>query len=445
METEENSIGVQTIKLFGESVGVTSLPEDACRYVAEQLKFHLKDIVQDAAKFMRHSNRPRLSPRDIDSALRAKRIEPLYGFTSTEYLPWRFASGGGRELHFNEDREIDLQNFLETNPVKIPPPVKIRAHWLVIDGCQPNIPENPAPAKKPPQDLTAKKMPEDLKDDKSKDKKGDKKNGEKAQSTSLEQKPLMRHELSIEQMKYYQEITQAAVGRNEEIRKEALNSLAEDTGIHAMLPRFTNFISEGIKCNINENNLALIIYLMRMVKALLDNPTLSLDMYLHELIPVVISCVVSRQLCQRRGENHWALRMYAARVLAQISKNFTTTTSMLQTRIVQSLQKPLDRNDAALAQLYGSIVGLSELGSDVIRRIIIPRMRAISDRIQEFQNDLSSDPVHGDGVDHILDQIKRKVIPELAATREPPFNYDQLMSEFGSSLGHQVYQELTKM
>ena len=65
----------------------------------------------------------------------------------------------------------------------------------------------------------------------------------------------MRHELSIEQMKYYQEITQAAVGRNEEIRKEALNSLAEDTGIHAMLPRFTNFISEGIKCNINENNL----------------------------------------------------------------------------------------------------------------------------------------------------------------------------------------------
>ena len=50
------------------------------------------------------------------------------------------------------------------------------------------------------------------------------------------------------------------------------------------MPRFTNFISEGIKCNINENNLALVIYLMRMVKALLDNPTLSLgrvDPYLQ--------------------------------------------------------------------------------------------------------------------------------------------------------------------
>ena len=66
------------------------------------------------------------------------------------------------------------------------------------------------------------------------------------------------------------------MGRNEDIRKEALNSLSSDTGIDAMLPRFTSFISAGIKCNINGNNLALVIYLMRMVKALLDNPTLSL-------------------------------------------------------------------------------------------------------------------------------------------------------------------------
>ena len=105
----------------------------------------------------------------------------------------------------------------------------------------------------------------------------DKKN--KDMSKSIEQKPLLRHELSLEQMKYYAEITQAAVGRNEEIRKEALTSLSQDTGIHSMLPRFTNFISEGIKCNINENNLALVIYLMRMVKALLDNPTLSLGKF----------------------------------------------------------------------------------------------------------------------------------------------------------------------
>ena len=75
------------------------------------------------------------------------------------------------------------------------------------------------------------------------------------------------------------------------------------------------------------------------------------DMYLHELIPVVISCVVSKQLCQRKGENHWALRTYAARVLSQISRNFTTSTTMLQSRIVSSLSRPLSSQaDAAFPQ-----------------------------------------------------------------------------------------------
>ena len=48
--------------------------------------------------------------------------------------------------------------------------VNFRAHWLCIDGVQPNIPENPAPIKKPPEELIVKKLPDDVKDGKDKDK-----------------------------------------------------------------------------------------------------------------------------------------------------------------------------------------------------------------------------------------------------------------------------------
>lgn len=117
-----------------------------------------------------------------------------------------------------------------------------------------------------------------------------------------------------------------------------------------------------------QNNLALLIYLMRMVKALMDNPTLYLEKYvsgannkryihlkryhffihviillqsqLHELIPAVATCIVSRQLCLRPDvDNHWALRDFAARLMAQSCKTFSTTTNNIQSRITKTFTK----------------------------------------------------------------------------------------------------------
>lgn len=42
------------------------------------------------------------------------------------------------------------------------------------------------------------------------------------------------------------------------------------------------FIIEGVRVNVVQNNLALLIYLMRMVKALLDNQSLFLEKYVSK-------------------------------------------------------------------------------------------------------------------------------------------------------------------
>lgn len=51
-----------------------------------------------------------------------------------------------------------------------------------------------------------------------------------------------------------------------------------------MLPRMCTFITEGVKVNVVQNNLALLIYLMRMVKALLDNQSLYLEKYVSDFL-----------------------------------------------------------------------------------------------------------------------------------------------------------------
>lgn len=80
-------------------------------------------------------------------------FQPQYGFIQPDSLPFRFASGGGRELHFIDEKEIDLSEILSAPPPKVPLDVSVRAHWLSVDGVQPTVPENPPPLSKEAQKL----------------------------------------------------------------------------------------------------------------------------------------------------------------------------------------------------------------------------------------------------------------------------------------------------
>lgn len=103
--------------------------------------------------------------------------------------------------------------------------------------------------------------------------------------------------------------------------KEALNSLQIDPGLHQLLPRFIIFISEGVRLNIAQFNMPMLIHLMRISKSLIDNKTIFLEKYLHELLPSIFSCLLSKQLCARPDvEDHYALREFCASLIGQIVK-----------------------------------------------------------------------------------------------------------------------------
>lgn len=261
------------------------MSDSAAKELSDDISFKLKQIVQDGQKFMHHAKRSRLSASDIDSSLKIRNLEPQYGFISKEFIPFRFASGGGRELYFTEEKEIDLNDLMTTTAPKAPLEVTLRAHWLCVDGIQPTIPENPPPLAKDAQIQDSVNPVKKLEKTDLKDTSG--KPAIKAHKLktfeTVHIKQLAQHELSVEQQYYYKEITEACVGADEGRRAEALQSLSCDPGIHEMLPRMCTFIAEGVKVNVVQNNLAILIYLMRMVRALLDNPALYLEKYVRHL------------------------------------------------------------------------------------------------------------------------------------------------------------------
>lgn len=375
-------------RTVAESVGISGIPDAAATYLAEDCTYRLKHIIQEAMKFMHHGKRSKLTCSDFDNTLRMENVEPLYGFHVPDLVPFRYASGGGRELHFTEDKELDLQEVINSSLPKVPLGVSMKAHWLCIDGEQPAIPENPPPASKDQQKLeildTSVKTLID-KSHKATKLDHDRLHHKKPKGVSdlVKMKELNVHELSVEQQLYYKEITEACVGSDEGKRSEALQSLSTDPGLHQMLPHFTSFIAEGVKVNIVQNNLALLIYLMRMMKSLMENQTIYLEKYLHEFIPGVMSCIVSKQLCMRPDvDNHWALRDFAARLNAQICKNFHNNVNNIQARITKTFSKAVRSEKAALATIYGALSGLGELGPEVINSFVIPNLKMIGERVR---------------------------------------------------------------
>ena len=452
MDTDDGPVrhllSYESIKLMGESVGVTNLSEDVATTIAEDVEYRLKEIVQDAVKFMRHSKRKGMKCSDIDCAMRAKNIEPLYGFEPAEYCPFKHATGGSKEYFYPDDKEMELTDLISAPLPALPVDATLRAHWLAVEGVQPAISENPAPStveeqKKKAQGTAAASssdFPLHTKDIRF-DKKSKKSSKEETSSSTewSKLKPLQAHALSLEQQLYYKEISDACVGISDSKRVEALASLSSDPGLYQLLPQFSNFITEGIRVNMSQRKLHMLKYLLKMVKALFDNATLSLDRCLHELIPSILSCLINRQVCARpEAEDHWYLRDQAAKILAEICKKYSNSTNCIQSRITRVLLQALNNNTQGLAVHYGAMVGLIELGQECITTLVLPRLKkeaqyidaAPPSRMHEHQ-----------AATKLTQLIQRHIAPVLLST-QPSLDTLQLFQENYGSLGVPLFNQV---
>jgi len=257
-------------------------------------------------------------------------------------------------------------------------------------------------------------------------------------------KSLIPHDLSMEQQIYFKEITEACVGSSEQKRTEALNSLSTDPGLHQLLPRFVLFISEGVRLNLLQYNMPILVHLMRMSKSLVENKAIYMEKYLHELLPSIISCQLNKQICAKPdSDNHYALREFCARLIAQIITIYSTTLTTLKPRVVKVYLNSLS-DKTTFSTLFGAIVGLSELDNETCETFIFPMIKPLGERITQILDSVASNQEKqpADKVKQLLVDIVSTILKSKPVVSNDEFDY--LTTEFGAYFGPLIHSDLMK-
>jgi len=344
----------ETIEVIAQSVGIPSLGADVAAALAPDVEYRLREIMQESIKCMRHAKRTVLTADDVDSALSLRNVEPVYGFASGDPLRFKRAVGH-KDLFYLDDREVDFKEIIEAPLPKAPLDTAVVAHWLAIEGVQPAIPENPPiDAIIPP---AKNKRSEHGKDD----------------GLAVDVKLPVKHVLSRELQMYFDKIAELTMSRSDTpLFKEALVSLAKDSGLHPLVPYFSYFIADEVTRSLGD--LPVLFALMRVVRSLLHNPHIHIEPYLHQLMPSMITCIVAKRLGHRLSDNHWELRDFSANLVALVCRRFGHVYHNLQNRLTKTLIHAFLDPAKSLTQHYGAVQGISALGPSAIRLLILPNL-----------------------------------------------------------------------
>ncbi|KAL8234895.1 hypothetical protein R6Q59_020995 [Mikania micrantha] len=353
----------ETIEVIAQSLGINNFSPDAAFALAPDVEYRMREIIQEGIKCMHHSKRTTLTTDDVDSALSMRNIEPIYGFASGDPLKFKRALGH-KDLFYIDDKDVDFKDVIEAPLPKAPLDTSLFCHWLAIEGVQPAIPENA------PVEVIAA-LPETNKFE------------QKSEDLPVDIRWPVKHVLSRELQLYFNRITELAVSMPDSaLFKEALVSLATDSGLHPLVPYFTCFIEDEVSRGLND--FQLLFALMHLVWSLLENPHIQVEPYLHQLMPPVVTCIVAKRLGNRVADNHWELRDFTAKLVATICKRFGHNYSSLQTRLTKTLLKSFLDRKRTLTQHYGAVQGLAALGSHVVRLLLLPNLKTYLGFLEEI-------------------------------------------------------------
>jgi transcription initiation factor TFIID subunit 6 len=345
-------VSSESVAIVAEELGVDA--EAVLSQVAGEVEYKLRLLVQDAAKFMQRSRRQRMMPRDVENALRVRGWPSIHGFGISDADKFKFLHNQG--VFFLEEEDVELGKVLDDSdkvflPRKVPLRPSFGIHWLAVDGVQPSVVENPH-LHQPAAGLSEGA----------------------SELSSAPGKHLLSKELQVYYDKVVFAVVDAALG-NRGAAESVYASLSLDPGLQPLMPYLSKFIFDQV--NKSLNNLSLLQSVMRLARCVLVNPSLNKELYLHQLMPPILTCMVHRKLCASPFLDHWALRSFAATLIPLIYSQYGETYKDIQPRVTRTLRDALLARDKPMTTQFGAIVGLAAMGPLTVQAVLLPVLKML--------------------------------------------------------------------
>jgi transcription initiation factor TFIID subunit 6 len=262
-------------------------------------------------------------------------------------------------LFFLADAPVDLEVAAAAEVPPVPRNMTLTAHWLAVEGVQPAIPQNPLHK----LEASASAMP------------GPVDGASGANGVSV--RPLVRHVISEELQQYFERITAAIDGAastgDADLIARVSDALRVDGGLQPIVPYLVRHADEGIRADLSAAPSLRVR--LRALASLLMNQDLDPEPYLHQVMPLVLTCIVARQLGSD-SDSHWAVRDDAVNMLQLVMDRHGEAYPTLRPRTAKTLLSAwLDSNRPFCAD-YGAVCALSVLSKASIRDVIVPSVLA---------------------------------------------------------------------
>jgi transcription initiation factor TFIID subunit 6 len=351
-----------------------------------------------------------------DFSLTERMDDPQQASRAGEFV--RVTAAG--DLYYPNDPVISLSSALT---VRVPPvtrKITLAAHWLAVDGVQPAIPQNgSASSNLASSSSSASASASNASNAKGAPKGGASAPGSTAKTSSRkrdrsvverEEKVVVRARvkdvLGQEHRSFYDRVTAAlnqassststtmdgqsstssslspsssaaASGSapldksgapalmNAPELKAALKAVATSQGLSPLLPYFVRYVVETVQLALSPLQESRLRTSLALVRSLCANETLAVELYLHQLLPALLTTLLSAQISSLE------LRAEAAQVVGYVARRYGGLYDALVGRIAATLVKAIKDPETAPGTMYGALCGLRELGPHAVYSLML--------------------------------------------------------------------------